>query len=87
MLFDFQMEYRTRGDQNMSVKDLLDSLGLSEKLGYCLVTKQPISNRKGRKENWLREKMRELLETDQDELIRAQGKLQFLAIAPEPLIA
>ena len=31
--------------------------------------------------------MKELLETDQDELIRTQGKLKFLAIAPEPLIA
>ena len=32
--------------------------------------------------------MGELFETeDQDELIRAQGKLKFLAIAPEPLIA
>ena len=51
MLFDFQTEYRTRGDQNISVKDLIDSLGLSEKLGYCLVTKRRISNRKGRKEN------------------------------------
>jgi hypothetical protein len=70
MLFDFQLEYRARGD--MSGKDLLDSLGLSSKLSYCLAKKRRISNREGRNEYSLRKKLRELFQKDQ---VSTQNKL------------
>ena len=77
MLFDFQIEYRTRGAMEMSGYDLLDSLGLSNKLSYCLSKKRRISNREGKNEYSLRKKLRELFEKDQTELVSAQNNLML----------
>lgn len=83
MLFDFQMEYRTRGAMEMSGKDLLDSLGLCNKLSYCLSQKRRISNREGKNEYSLRKKLRELFEKDQSELVSAQNNLMLSTITQE----
>ena len=87
MLFDFQIEYRTRGDIHMSGKDLLDSLGLTEKLTYCLSTRKRISNREGSNEYSLRKKLRELFEKDQNELILAQNMLILSTTTTTPVVS